>query len=269
MYVFPFVLFNKVKLITHSHNGNGKNKFINAIFKPLVNLCTDKYLACSEVACDWLFGKSKRKECTIINNGIDTDRFKYNEEIRKNVQKKLGLQNNKIIGHVGRFSTQKNHEFLIKIFEKIYEKDNSFRLVLIGVGEEETKIKNIVKNKKLEKIVFFLGKKDNTQDFYSAFDYFLMPSLYEGLPVVGIEAQCSGLQCFFSNTIDKQILISDRAKMIDLNSSENLWANSILETKIDNTNRTKYATEINEKGYGIKSTISLLEKIYEVNIYEK
>ncbi len=264
MYVFPFIIFNKIKLISHSHNGKGKSKVTNNFFKPLLNMITSKYLACSLVACDWLFGKKRRNDCVIINNGIDTDRFKFNADSRKYIREKYNVENKIVIGNIGRFSTQKNHDFLIDIFNELHKKNSNYFLMLIGVGDTESQIKEKVNKLNLNDSVLFLGKQMETEKFYSSFDIFLMPSLYEGLPVVGIEAQCSGLNCYFSDTIDEQILISDKSKMIPLNANCVEWSEKIMKFEI-NKNRSDYSDIVNNLGYGIKNTVKILEKIYEEN----
>ena len=263
IYAFPFCLFYGIKVISHSHNGNGYNPFINMIFRPILNLVTCKWLACSKVAAEWLFGNEADK-AIIINNGIDTERFIYREEKRNLIRSKYGIKDELVIGHIGRFSEQKNHEKIIEVFSEIKKKVSDAKLLLVGVGEKEELIKNIVNSMDCKEDIILAGKQMETEAYYSAFDVFLMPSLYEGLPIVGIEAQSTGLPCFFSDGIDKQILISNRATMIALSNSAKDWAITIVSAIDSKENRECYAKVIEEKGYSIKSTIKLLELIYEV-----
>lgn len=264
LYVYPFILFTKAKLISHSHNGSGKHPKENKIFRPLLRHITYKYLACSQVAADWLFGKIKNKECKIINNGINTYRFRFNDEKRKEIRQRYNIEERFVIGHIGRFSPQKNHNYIVEIFKQVLKRKQNSILLLVGVGELEEKIKQMCIDYKIGDKVIFAGKQDKTEDYYSCFDVFLMPSLYEGLPIVGIEAQSTGLPCLFSDTIDHQILITDIAKMLPLNSTIEEWAEAVCDIKL-NENRERYSCIINEKGYGIKGTINKLEKVYEVN----
>lgn len=262
MYVFPYKFFSKTTLITHSHNGNGSNSFINSLFKPFVNLTTNKRLACSKIASKWLFGKGK--ESVIINNGIDTERFSYNEKSRNNIRKEFKLDKNiKVIGHIGRFSEQKNHIFIVDIFKKYHEKNKESVLMLVGEGELKNNIVDYVNKCGLNNDVIFVGKRMDAEKFYSCFDIFLMPSLYEGLPIVGIEAQSAGLECFFSDTIDKQIKITDRAHIYSLNDGPEKWAINMLENDTS-YDRSIYCDLIEKEGYGIKSTVKKLEEEYEV-----
>jgi len=262
MYVFPFILFLKTKLITHSHNGNGTNKVINSLFKPIVRLCTNVYLSCSEVAAKWLFGNIRKEKYTIIKNGIDTNRFKFNENAREKIREEYKINKNvKVIGHIGRFFIQKNHSKIIRIFNEILKNNKNFILLLLGTGECENQIRELVKKFKIEDSVIFAGTHMNTEDYYSAFDFFLMPSLYEGLPIVGVEAQSCGVKCFFSNTIDKQIMISKDSVMLDLNKSDKYWANQILNSDMVK-DRNFSNKEVVENGYSLFSTVNLLESIY-------
>lgn len=263
IYAFPFCLFYGIKVISHSHNGNGYNPFINMIFRPILNFVTCKWLACSQVAAEWLFG-NKADKAVIINNGIDPERFSYSEKKRKLIRSKYGIEDEFVIGHIGRFSEQKNHEKIIEIFLEIKKKVSDAKLLLVGVGEKEESVKSIVNSLDCKEDIIFAGRQAETEAYYSAFDVFLMPSLYEGLPIVGIEAQSTGLPCFFSDQIDKQILITDSATMIALNNSAKEWAIAIVNGVDNKMSRDRYAEVIGEKGYSIKDTIKLLELIYEV-----
>lgn len=263
VYVFPFCLIYKIKVISHSHNGYGYSPFINLCFQPVLNFVTCKWIACSKIAAKWLFGK-KAKCAKILNNGIDTNRFKFDKEKRKLIRKQYNLNDEFVIGHVGRFSEQKNHEKILEVFVEIKKKISDAKLILVGTGERENIIKKAVTDLQMQDSVVFVGKQEFTENYYCSFDVFLMPSLYEGLPVVGIEAQCEGLPCFFSDKIDKKILITDRAKMIPLNYSSKKWAEIICNIQGLRTEREKYADIVSQKGYSIKSTIKKLEEIYEV-----
>lgn len=264
-YVYPFVKKTKAMVIIHSHIGAGNHLFENAIARLFVNYIVDKRLACSKVASHWLFGKRNEKTTKIIMNGIDNERFRYSEKARAKIREKYGISDdNFVVGHVGRFSFQKNHFFIIDIFIEILKVDETAQLILVGVGENEDRIKNICQERNLLSSIHFVGNQKNTEDFYSAFDVFLMPSLYEGLPLVGVEAQASGLPCFFSENIDLQILISDRAEMYSLTMKASEWAERILKVRYVNKDRKLYSDIIHEKGYSIRKTVEELEDIYEV-----
>lgn len=265
VYVFPFNFLFKFKVITHSHNGNGYSKVFNNIFKPIVNIISYKKLSCSLEASKWLFGNKNINNVTIINNGIDNNRFKFSKKSRNKIRKELNIKDNDfLIGHIGRFSLQKNHEKIIDIFKCILRKKSNSYLALIGVGEKEQEIRDLVlKDSLLKKHVLFLDKRMNTEEYYSAFDCFLMPSLYEGLPIVGIEAQCSGLTCFFSDTIDHKILITDKSTLVSLDENSESWATKIINNTKTNYDRSIYSDIIDKAGYSQNNTLSALEEVYK------
>lgn len=263
MYVYPFIKKYDLKVITHSHNGNGYAPIINAIFRPLVNRASVKELSCSQEATDWLFGKKKENNVNIINNGIDTNRFTFNESARKKIRSEYGIANDTlVIGHIGRFSEQKNHKFILKIFESVLKSHPNSVLMLLGTGELLDDFKKEIHALQLDKKVILCGVQARTEDFYSAFDIFLMPSLYEGLPVVGVEAQCEGLPCYFSSNISKQIQITDLCSFVSLNESPDFWAKLVLD--YSTKNRKIYPTIIDKNNYSIKSTVKELGSVYEV-----
>lgn len=263
MYVFPFNFLFKLKVISHSHNGNGYSPIINTLFRPILNFITDIRLSCSDEATKWLFGKKHLCDTILINNGIDTDRFTFNEKSRNIVRCKYSISNDTfVIGHVGRFSEQKNHEKIIEIFQNVLELQPNSKLILVGVGEKEEKIKKIVLEQEISDRVIFAGKQMKVESFYNAFDAFLMPSLYEGLPIVGVEAQSMGLPCFFSTNIDPKVVLTDRTKLISLSKAPKLWAKEVLKTDYS-LDRKIYSSIVDNKNFSIKATVHKLERIYE------
>lgn len=262
LYVFPFNYLYKIKVISHSHNGNGKHKFENILFRPILNICTWKFLACSKKAEKWLFGKNKKS--IIINNGIDTNRFKFDNLKRNQIRKKFNIKDEIVIGHIGRFTEQKNHEFLIDIFYEFLKDNPNSKLLLLGTGNLIDIIKKKCKDKGIIQNVIFANVVENTEDYYSAFDIFVLPSIYEGLPVVGIEAQASGLPCLFSENIDNQVLLTDGAKLVSLNASLKEWCKNIIECLQKKDDRVDKNNIVANSGYSIKSTIEALEKVYDV-----
>ena len=263
MYVYPFCKKLNVNIISHSHNGNGYSPIINKLFRPMVKKYSNELLSCSNEASKWLFNT---ENVTIINNGVDTNRFIFNKN-RRSIRQDYNINDDDIVlGHIGRFSEQKNHEFLIELFYELNKKYKNLKLLLVGVGELEEKIKNKVNVLKLNDKVIFAEKQSNTEDYYSSFDMFIMPSLYEGLPIVGIEAQCSGLFCLFSNNIDKKILLSDRSFIIELNKEQ--WIvkiNQIINNKYYLCDREKYSKIIEQSGFSLKNTVEQLGDIYDRN----
>lgn len=251
--------------IVHSH-GTSHLKTIKGYAKyflfKFAKYNANYYFACSTEAGEYLFGKNAKFE--FIPNAIDLEKFKYNLSVREKVRKQLNIENKLVIGHVGRFNLQKNHTFLIDIFLKINEKEPNSILVLVGKGELENKIKEKIKKYNLEEKVKLLGVRKDVADLYQAFDVFLMPSLFEGLPLTGVEAQASGLACFFSDTITKEVKISNYTKFISLDKTDEYWSKEILNSLDYNRQNAK----INFDLFDIKKLSKKLENFY-TKFYDK
>lgn len=160
----------------------------------------------------------------------------------------------------GRFTNQKNHTFLIDIFYEIHKINSNTKLILIGIGEKETEIKQKVDGLNLKDSVIFMGFRSNVNEYMSAMDVFLMPSLYEGLPVVGVEAQASGLPCFMSqDVITNEVKIANNLKFISLDCNPKEWATEILNNELK---RSDTKNELKQNGYFIEDTVRLLQEYY-------
>lgn len=254
--------------IAHSHNINFQTTSIlkkaagNILKKSLIKYSTN-YFACAKVAGEWLFNSEivQSQKFMVIHNAIDFEKFKYNKNDREIIRKEFNIgEDQLVIGNVGRFSNQKNHQFLIDIFYEIKKKKNNAKLMLVGTGELEKEIKNKVQKLHLEKDVIFTGFRKDVNKLMQAMDVFLMPSLHEGLPVVGMEAQASGLPCFMSkDVITEEVKIADNLYFISLISPASEWAEEILNKDLsrkDNYNQFK------EAGYFIEDTVKTLTNFY-------
>ena len=221
-------------------------------------------MCCSELSGRWLFGNKEYNNGNVylLNNAVDIDKFKYNEIIRTNKRKELNIEDNTlVIGHIGRFVEQKNHRFLIDIFYEIHKKKENSLLLLAGQGPLVEEIKDKVRNLKLDENVVFLGQRNDVNELYQAYDVFLLPSLYEGLPVVGIEAQATGNLCVFSDDMTKETKVLDSTIFMSLNDSAQIWANKILE-KSKKYKKHNTTAEISKYGFNIKEEAVKLEKQY-------
>ena len=253
--------------IAHSHNigFQSKNKMqimIGNLCKPLLKKYATDYFACAYLAGEWLFGKKAVKDgkVKVIHNAVEYEKFKFNEEKRIEIRNRLNINEKIVIGNVGRFSEQKNHEFLIDIFSEIHKMNKMSTLMLIGKGEKEELIRKKVKNLGLENDVIFMGFCDNVNELMWAMDIFLMPSLHEGLPVVGIEAQAAGLPCFMSKyVITDEVKITGLVSFVELKQSPKEWAEKILNSDL---NRKDTKAEIEQAGYLIMDTAKELENFY-------
>jgi glycosyltransferase involved in cell wall biosynthesis len=181
----------------------------------------NNYFACSKKAGEWLFGKNHpdRGDIKVLNNAVDVKKFKFNEQVRARVRNELQTGNKLVIGHIGRINKQKNHDFLIDIFKEVQEREPDSLLVLAGEGHLRKAVEQKVKSLGLSEHVRFLGVREDVADLFQSFDLFLFPSLFEGLPVVLVEAQAAGLNCIVSDTITKETDITGRLKFKSLNDS--------------------------------------------------
>lgn len=268
--ILPFVICSKLKVktvIAHSHNTASNYGIVTDMLHKInrsymINNITDAF-ACSNIAGKWLFGEKylMSNKVPIIHNGVDTNTIKFNKNVRYEVRHELGVQGKFVIGHIGRFVEQKNHHFLIDIFSQIYKENKDSILILIGNGPLEDEIKSKVKNLNLEHSVLFLGERYDVERLYQAMDIFLLPSLYEGLPVVGIEAQAAGVRCVFSNSITREVRITKEVDFIDINLPDKYWAERVL-SYINTCNHKNTKNIIIKNGYDIKSVAKRLENFY-------
>lgn len=222
--------------IAHSHSTTNKKEkkknLLKQTLRPFSRVFATDYMCCSELAGRWLFGDKEydKGNVYLLNNAIDIDKFKYDEELRKKKRKELNISDETlVIGHIGRFVEQKNHRFLIDIFNEVHKKNKDSILLLAGQGPLMKEMKEKVNSLGLTKNVKFLGQRNDTNELYQAFDVFLLPSLYEGLPVVGVEAQASGLLCILSSDMTKETKVLDTTEFLSLKQSAEEWASKLLD----------------------------------------
>lgn len=243
--------------ILHSHATVSSDKVINRIINsfliPIARKNATHYFACSDLAGKFLFKNSK---FTVINNAINIEQYKFNLSERKRIRKELNIENDFVIGNIGRLCKQKNQLFLFKVFLELNKDNINSKLLIIGNGVLEKKLKEfVIKNNMCEKVLF-LGARNDVEKMYNAMDVFCLPSLYEGLPVVGVEAQCNGLPCVFSDSITKEVRINDNVIFIDLKDEISNWKNAILKNKM----RESLSVEKNK--FDINIECKKLEEIY-------
>lgn len=254
--------------IAHSHSTTNKaekkKNMMKMALRPFSKKYATHYFCCSELAGRWLFGDKTYDSGNVflLNNAINLDKFKYDKKIRDEKRKELELADNILaVGHIGRFVAQKNHIFLIDIFNEIHKKNDNAILLLAGQGPLQEEIKNKVHELGLESKVKFLGQINDTYKLYQALDIFVLPSLYEGLPVVGVEAQATGLLCELSNDMTKETKVLDTTRFISLNTSAEEWATIILDD-YSKFKRHDTTSEITKNNFNIKNETSKLENEY-------
>lgn len=256
--------------IANSLSTSNKKEYLRNLIKIFLKLfsktfATD-YFACSILSAKWMFGTNiiNSKNFYLVRNAIPFDDYTYNEKLRNEVRKKLNLNNKFVIGTVGRLEKQKNQIFLIDIFHKLKELDSNSKLVIIGEGKLKNELIRKISKFGLTNDVLILdssatGVGKEMAKYYNSFDVFVLPSLYEGLPTVGIEAQINGLPCFFADNITRETQISNNAFFESLNDVPSLRAYHILNEKVF----SRESLIMNKSDFDISNAVKMLEQIYK------
>lgn len=255
-------------VVYHSHNTNlsTNHRWIKTAVHSLCKYRYERYadllFSCSDLASEWMFSQKSIREnkVTLIKNAIDLERFKFNRTERDKIRKQLKIEDQFVIGHVGRFAVAKNHTFLIDVFNVIHKKNSKSVLLLIGEGEDEETIKKKVDSLGLTDSVIFYGTTKEIPQMLWAMDAFVLPSLFEGNPVVGIEAQAASAPCFFADTITKMCQLTSVVCYLSLEYGAAHWAEAILS--VMNSIRVDTTEEMREEGYDIKMIANELQKFY-------
>ena len=247
--------------IAHSHNSNCPNMKVHRLLNPYFRTVYTKALACGQLAGNWLFGKNNFE---VLPNGFHTDDFIFSKKDRDVVRNKLGVENQLLIGHIGRINEQKNQEYLLDIFKEVAEERDDVFLLIVGTGPDEEKIKTCVKEHPYKNQIILYGETDNPTALYSAMDIFVFPSRYEGLPVVLLEAQISGLSCIVSDKITREVDLGDLVwECID--DAPKQWAKVVLSVEY-RSEKERIAYRENHldmiKNYDITQSVKQLDKIY-------
>lgn len=242
--------------IAHSHNSTCNHKIIHKLLKNKLNKEMTCGMACSKLAGDWLFNK----EYIILHNGIDIDKFKFNEKVREEYRNKFNLKDKFVIGHIGHFSYQKNHEYLIKIFSEVLKKKPNSILMLLGDGKLKNDIESQIDRLGIKENVLLLGKRQDAAELMQAMDVFVFPSRFEGLPVVLIETQAAGLKSIVADTVTKECKITDNIKFLGLDDEEKWISNISNITK--KYIRSNIDIIMKESEFNIKNETKKLEDIY-------
>ncbi|MCD7809855.1 MAG: glycosyltransferase family 1 protein [Erysipelotrichaceae bacterium] len=246
--------------IAHSHSSS-QDKNVKYLIKLFYRQFIPKYatdlFACGREAGDWMF---KEKNYHVVRNAISSKDYIYKSNIRMKIREDLNLKNDFTIGLVGRFSYPKNHDFLLDIFNELVNINPNSKLLLVGDGDLRLQIEEKINKLTLKDKVILTGVRTDISDLLQAMDVFVMPSLYEGLPLSIIEAQASGLPCFISDKVPIECKKTDLVTQISLSESPEYWAKQILHTK-DIERRNTYE-EIVESGFDIEENAKLLQEFY-------
>lgn len=244
---------------------NEKKTLIKYALRPFSHWFATDFMANSIDCGKWQFGETayKKGRVNIFKTVINTEANAFDEDLRNRTREKFGWQKNVVYGFIGRYVAQKNPLFLIDIFNEISKKQDNAILVMVGFGEMEQEMEERIASYGIADKVKNLGRRDDIKQFYNAFDAFLLPSLYEGMPVVGVEAQCAGLPIFFSKNITEETTASDLACYIGLNESPTVWAEKV--TDVVNSasgDRGRYFLDVKKAGFDSKSEALRLQTFY-------
>lgn len=259
----PVAKKNGLITIIHSHstsNGSGVSSFVKSIMQYPLRYQADYFFACSLEAGKWLFGEKvvKTERFYVVRNAIDAKHYIYNREIHDLYRKQLHIPFDSIVyTHVGRFHAAKNHDFLIDLFKSLYAKNHNSFLVLVGDGDEKERIEDKVNTLGLQDRVLFIGATSNVNAYLQIADYFLFPSLWEGLGISAIEAQAAGLPCVCSDNIPVDVGVTDQCYFVPLNIED--WINVI--SSISSKRFDAYETIV-KSGYDIGTSVRWLEDFY-------
>lgn len=248
-------------VIVHSHNTNTLfHRKAHFVFRHVLNKLKIERFACSNAAGKWMYDK---KQFKVIHNGIIPEMFVFNDSVRNDIRKKFNWSDHYIIGHVGRFNEQKNHDFIIDIFNELHKNELSCKLVLIGQGENYEKICNKIREMGLTEFIDILGVRRDVSLLYQGMDLFLFPSLFEGLPVVLVETQMADLPSLISDSITTEIDITDKISRMGLEEPPEIWAKELQSILHKNNKRGNTTIEIKRAGYDMQDTAQILTELYQ------
>ena len=258
------------RIIVHSHNSftDVPSKLRRIVFGNLhkiLRVFANKYsnfkCACSPVAAEWMFGKVKGKDAIIMNNAVSISKFAYSEKHRADLRESLNIKTKYVIGHAGRFSVQKNQNFLLDTFKALSEKRDDCTLLLIGNGELTNSVKQHAKELQLDDKVVFVDFQEDIYRYYSVMDLFVMPSLFEGLPITLVESQANGLSSLVSDAVTKNSDLTGLVEFMSLDDGATKWAERI-DKKLSNCERVDRAEKIEQNGFSLEGQAKVVYDLY-------
>lgn len=258
--------------IAHSHNAktvlNLKYFFFRYQTPRLSKHATDMFM-CSTPSGEFIYGKKAVDEgkVTLIKNGIEAERFRFNEQTRAELRQELGFGDKLVIGHVGRFDQPKNHRFLLEVFSVIHKRNPDTLLALCGAGDTRDEVEKHAQTLGISDSVKFLGVRGDVNRVYQAFDFFLFPSLWEGLPLTSIEAQTAGLPILMSDVITNECIVTDNVQQMSLNESADKWADKVFGMLNGYKRADQYSNTV-KSGFDIRETAQWLQAFYEKRTLE-
>ena len=272
--IYKTIRQTPANIIIHSHGSafetrnTGLKRFIlqslHRLNKRKLQGFADLKFASSNQAAKWLFNQTIEENPTIqiIQNGIEADKYRFNNVIRQMIREKYQLEDKVVIGHIGRLAAVKNHDFLVEVFYHYHQKQPNSVLMLVGDGQLEQAIREKVAHYQLDDHVLFLGYLTDVENYLQACDFFVLPSFNEGLSIATIEAQASGLKCWISDTVPHEVGITDLVTFESIDKSATEWANQLLATDA-NYLRQDYSAAIKDAHFDISSTIEKISQVLD------
>lgn len=262
-------------VVMHSHNDDFQSKkplrdALIPVYKLLMKAVVTDYFTISEKSAEFMFPKSvyTKGKYVLVKNGIDAKQYVYNEKVRIKIRDELGIQDKVVVGHVGRFVYQKNHDFILEAFAEFHRRCANSVLLLVGEGELLQRIQDKVKNMGIADSVIFYGVTYDIPGILQAMDMFIFPSRFEGLGIVAIEAQATGLPTICADTIVDEVNITPKFIRVHGWNLDD-WANQMLEVLPDRDNRSDYRVEVTKAGYDIRTTVKQLEQFYKNTVSKR
>lgn len=269
LYAIPARIAGVKKIIVHSHssgiNGDhrGIKKVCHLLMKPILPCFADVMCSCSELATAWMYPKRYHNQVHFIKNGVKTENYRYSEQDRNTIRKRLGINEGEIlIGCTGNLSFQKNPEYLIMVVSILCQKDSRYKLLFIGDGADASRIKALAKEQPKQENILFCGNATNVGALLSALDIFALPSRFEGFPVSAVEAQVSGLPCVLSDRITHGVAFRRDCVFWSINEAPEEWARKLFNIRINTNEREKAYLEALQQGFDISQTAVTVSKLY-------
>lgn len=266
----PIAKKHGLKTIIHSHstsNGSGLLSYAKRILQYPLRFQADYYFGCSKEAGEWLFGKKiiQSNKYYMVKNAVAVEKYKLNEVIRKIYRDKLNVDDNAIVFlHVGRLHESKNHMFLLEIYNEIQKEIPNSMLLIVGDGELKKQIEGKIEDLNIDNNVKMLGARNDVAEIMQAADVFLFPSVWEGLPVTVVEAQAAGLPCFVSETITKDVNVTELVTNLPINQGAQVWKKTIINHNLE---KRDVISDIMKKGFDIQNSAEWISEFYE-NLYK-
>ncbi len=260
LYTLPVLFRRTPKIVFHSHASDGNCKGLHRMLRMWVNRRCDLKIACSEPAAQWMYGADRNVK--IVYNGIDTEKYKFNPDVRIRLREQYKIEDELVIGYFSRLCKGKNHRFLIEIFSEIVKTGKKARLLIIGDGELKDEIIKQLEQLNLTDRTILLPFQENIQDYYNMTDIFVFPSEREAFPLIGIEAQTNGLPTLMSDRVPQSIACTPLADFESLDNTAKGWAERIIRMK-ENSEREQYCEIVARAGFDQREMAKRIDSLLQ------